>query len=191
MSHPAPPNGSGSRSCSLDPQLSRTPRSRGPPLSFWSAHPLHTKLSWPFGYMTSMMKLCSERCLAIEALQRFVSSFVVAHEPEALIEALKQHAGVVVCRAFDDTGSRRLVPASTAERTRWLVIPFHPVWELGSLQARLSRRVAEPDVQVAWRGAWRSPLERTLRIRIAWASAGSSLAAQAERYVGMSSNLMM
>ncbi len=169
----------------------RTPRSRGPPLSFWSAHPLHTKLSWPFGCMTSMMKLCSERCLAIEALQRFVSSFVEAHEPLALIHALQQHASVVISRAFDDTGSRRIVQPVAAERSRWLVIPFHPVWELGSLQACLSRRVAEPDVLVAWRGAWRSPLERTLRIRIAWASAGSNLAAQAERYVGISSNLVM
>ncbi len=63
--------------------------------------------------------------------------------------------------------------------TRRLVLPFHPMWNLGSLNRALPTCMDKDHVVFAWGQAHRSSMAQ-LAIRVAWSNGGRSLAALAE-----------
>lgn len=103
--------------------------SLGVPLAFNSSHPWHVHASWPFAELRRLRRLSCDESTYENAKHIFVHRLMYNFEPSFLTKKLLEYApGLEVVKGVH---SRQL--EDKGKEVKWVVLPFHFVWESACL----------------------------------------------------------
>eukprot|EP00438_Fugacium_kawagutii_P000047 Skav211389 [mRNA] locus=scaffold8085:1910:3208:+ [translate_table: standard] len=164
-------DGEASFTIAFSPHFKTT--SLGVPLSHNSSHPWHVHASWPFAELRRLGRLSSDFSAYNEAREVFVRRLIDNFSPSILTNQLVSYCppssklqcwvGCTWIRDGLGDGEQLLSP-----KTKWLVLPFHFVWECACLTSVANKFLQSHEAQDLWSRAWGSPPD--FKIGIAWKS---------------------
>lgn len=143
----------------LDFQPHFKPTSLQVPLSSCSFHNPSIHITWPFNQLKRLAYLSSKEESFLAAKKLFVQRFTRAGEPKCLVNALLRFNPWPPQKNF--VGPRLEVPT----RKLWVVFPFHPIWQSGSLKIGLNTFVQSPFAKQLWLALFG---EEPVEVGIAW-----------------------
>ena len=147
-------------------------RDNGPLLSHDSAHQVRIHTSWPLGYVQRLYRRSSSVQGFRSARDEFVSRLRRAGAPQLLINYVIDNTDYYK-PYFQVTNVRR----QPVQSQRFLVLPFHPVWDAAGIPRAVSRFACEPMhrrmFQEAYSNSWPFPV--TVSWKLVAAPLGTSL----------------
>lgn len=137
--------------------------SLGVPLSCNSSHPWHVHASWPFAELRRLRRLSCDESTYENAKHIFVHRLMYSFEPSFLTKKLLEYAppGLEVVK-----GVRSRELGDKGEEVKWIVLPFHFVWESACLTSVANKFLNSHEAQVLWAKAWGST--PSFKISVAW-----------------------
>jgi len=136
------------------------PTSLQVPLSCSSFHNPSVHVSWPFSQPRRLASLCSNETRFQEAKDVFVKRFIDAKEPFCLVSAPKKF------NPWPINKDGKVIRHRNASQNKWLVLPYHPVWQKSGLKSEIMKFVNSdlarrlwgtlfasdpPEVGIAWK----------------------------------------
>ena len=136
------------------------PTSLQVPLSCSSFHNPSVHVSWPFNQLRRLASLCSNETRFQEAKNVFVKRFIDAKEPFCLVSALQKF------NPWPINKDGKVIRHRNASQNKWLVLPYHPVWQKSGLKSEIMKFVNSdlarrlwgtlfasdpPEVGIAWK----------------------------------------
>ena len=164
-------NGEPTFCIAFEPHFKKT--SLGVPLSHTSSHPWHVHASWPFAELRRLRRLSSNFSAYDNARQVFVSRLIDNFSPSVLTNQLLLYCPPVQtvlcwegCTWIREGLGEGEKPHSP--QTKWLVLPFHFVWESACLTSVANKFLRSHEAQLLWSKAWGTSPD--FKIGIAWKS---------------------
>ena len=108
-------------------------RDKGPLLSFTSAHPTRLHISWPLGYVRRLYFRSSSIEYFRVARAHFVSRMIAHGIPNCIIDYVSDNSDYYMPHYLSCNVRRPKLLHS-----RFLVIPFHPLWSHSKLSSAVS-----------------------------------------------------
>lgn len=134
-----------------------------PPLSWSSAHPINTLMSWPAATLRAKLRNCScvDDKLAVHAA--YIAYLQSHNAPPALVARLQSTEWWAATRRNkDDNAANEHVLHS------WLVLGYHPIWGSAGLSGALHRFGRDPYWLATLQAAW--PRLTAVDVRVAWSN---------------------
>ena len=136
-------------------------RDNGPLLSFTSAHQTRLHIAWPVGYVKRLHRRASSIVGFRAARDQFVTRLQLSGAPQILIQYITDNTDYF--RPYNQTCN---VKRHKVDTERFLVLPFHPLWQLARLPSIVASFSQEPQHRRLLQEAFAS--ESPFPVTVSW-----------------------